>query len=752
MKQGNGAIFTFSYRLLSASIFSSAVILFFSDFYGMGGVTWKHFAALLLVEVLFFGTKELPKRQRIYVVLVVVLFIALVFGVMGKEKPDEWFLTEGSFWWTLALSVSVCVLQLLSEKYFFLKISFLVVLYAILLYLLFDGRYVPKMGVALLVLYAVMTLTEYIRISCREKENFHAYFVWIAPFFALYFLVLCLMPAPETPYSWQWLKDIYLRVEEKITIYTENFVNRNNEDLGGAVSGFSERAALLSNIAADDRNIMVIGTVSGKKQPLYLAGKIYDTFDGREWSSTGQGDAGERLFDTLETVCALKTYEKGDPDHPIYYKGVQARAGYRYFHTDYLLAPAKTWKIEGKSGYRQSGADLVFDKKAGYGTEYTVQYCRMDMGRETTKDFLQSDRAEDAGLWESTVKAYAEDEITYAQLLSYRETMRERYLPETTLDPETEEWLAAVTKEAEDEIDGLFCIEEALADMRYHNNPGGLPKEVTDETSFLNHFLLEKQEGFCTHFATAFVLLARAEGFPARYVQGFCVPLENASETEVYSSMAHAWPEVYFEGKGWIPFEPTPGYSVRRYPAEPERKEKKESADQAKESAEREYSFGNMEFSDDEEEDEQKERNETLRELGRAVRFIGICGALVLTVGVLIFIIDRLSEKYREKRRSIAERYQRAVLQNLQILSMIGCERKQSETYQELVERIGEENVEEAIPTTFITTYENFLYGTREIGERELEACLEQREELVQILRKKKGRRYVFYWLKLSVM
>lgn len=752
MKNGNGAVITFLYRLLSAGVFSSAVILYFSDLYGMTGLIWKHFAVLLLSCALFFGVRQLQKRQRIYAVFVSVPFAALVFSVMGREKAGAWLLTQSSYLWTIVFVVSICFLQLWSEKYFLLKILFSGMMCALLLYALFAGRHVPKMGVLFLLLYVVMTVTEYLWIMSknREKGSSHAYIVWLAPFLALYFAILVLMPAPEKPYSWLWLKNIYLRMEEKITVYTENLINRNNEDLDGGISGFSERAALFSNLASDDKNIMVIETVSGKKQPLYLAGKSYDVFDGREWKSTKEGNEGERLLDTMETVYALEAYANDDPDHLIYYNGIGAKAGYRHFHTDYLLTPLKTWKIEGKQKYRQNGADLVFDKKAGYGTEYTFQYCRMNMGRETTLDFLQSDNAENMDLWENTAKKYAKENIPYTELFAYRENMRKRYLPETKVSPETEEWLAAVTKDAADKIEGLFCIEEALADMKYNVNSGGLPEDVTDEQSFLRHFLLEKQEGFCTYYATAFVLLARAEGFPARYVQGFSVPLGNAGETEVYSSMAHAWPEVYFEGKGWIPFEPTPGYGVRRYPAEPKKPKKEEDGAEVEESGEREYVFGSKENLEDEEDEERKEREEKRRELKRAITWIAICGSLILTAGIFIFIMDRLSEKYRDKRRTTDEKYKRALQRNMQILSMLGCEREGAETYHELIERIGKREDRETIPTAFIAAYENILYGTHEIGESDLEACLEQKEELMRILRKKKGRRYVFYWLRLS--
>lgn len=750
MKKGNGTLIDFFYRLLNASVFSSAVILLYSGFFGMPGAAWKHFAVMLMTLVLFLVLKELSKRQQIYTFLFIVLFFVIVSGVTGREKLAEWVFNGNSLLWTAVLAVLVCALHLLSEKYFFLKISFAAALSALLLYSLFTGRHVPKMGVALLLLYVAMTLTEYIRISGREKkrENTHAYLVWIAPFLALYFCILCLMPAPKTPYSWQWLKNIYLRAEEKVSIYVENFVNRKNEDLDGAVTGFSERAALFSDIAADNKNIMVIETSPGRKQPLYLTGKIYDSFDGREWKSTGEGYDRERLLDTLETVCALNEYGKSKPEHPVCYNTVSVKSEYRHLHTGYLLAPSKTREIEGRLTYRQDGADLVFEKQAGYGTEYAFQYCRMNMGRRAMQDFLQSGLSADEDSWEDAVKKNGEEKIPYTELTAYRESIRDRYLRETALSPETKEWVADVTKEAEDEIDRLFCIEAALSGMKYNMNPGGLPGEVTDEQSFLDYFLTENPEGFCSYYATAFVLLARAEGFPARYVQGFCIPLENAKETAVYSDMAHAWPEVYLEGRGWIPFEPTPGYGVRRYTAEEEERESKDGMAQIQEPEAGEAAANEIESSEEQTEEERDRKTEELR---RVVRYTAIGVLLILVAGTLVFIIDRLCERYREKRRSLDEKYSRAVMRNLQILSMLGYEREPSETYHELVERIGKEEDGNAIPTAFLETYESILYGTREAGEPELEECLERREQLISVLQKNKGKRYLFYWIRLNL-
>jgi hypothetical protein len=54
------------------------------------------------------------------------------------------------------------------------------------------------------------------------------------------------------------------------------------------------------------------------------------------------------------------------------------------------------------------------------------------------------------------------------------------------------------------------------------------------------------------------IFLARAEGIPARMAIGFLPGSRSGSSYLVRASDAHAWPELYFEGSGWVRFEPTP--------------------------------------------------------------------------------------------------------------------------------------------------------------------------------------------------
>ncbi len=72
-------------------------------------------------------------------------------------------------------------------------------------------------------------------------------------------------------------------------------------------------------------------------------------------------------------------------------------------------------------------------------------------------------------------------------------------------------------------------------------------------------FLFRTREGFCEHYASAFTVLMRAAGIPARVVTGYqggeLNPL--GEYYIIYQSNAHAWTEVWLEGEGWVRVDPT---------------------------------------------------------------------------------------------------------------------------------------------------------------------------------------------------
>lgn len=75
----------------------------------------------------------------------------------------------------------------------------------------------------------------------------------------------------------------------------------------------------------------------------------------------------------------------------------------------------------------------------------------------------------------------------------------------------------------------------------------------------IDDFLFDNKQGFCVHYASALTFLARAAGIPARMVTGYQGGEfnPNGGYVSVYQYMAHAWSEVWLDGKGWVRLDPT---------------------------------------------------------------------------------------------------------------------------------------------------------------------------------------------------
>ncbi len=89
--------------------------------------------------------------------------------------------------------------------------------------------------------------------------------------------------------------------------------------------------------------------------------------------------------------------------------------------------------------------------------------------------------------------------------------------------------------------------------FRYTLSPAPLGRNAVDD------FLFSTREGFCEHYASAFTVLMREAGIPARVVTGFQGGYWNAMGNYllVRYSDAHAWSEVWLAGRGWVRVDPT---------------------------------------------------------------------------------------------------------------------------------------------------------------------------------------------------
>jgi hypothetical protein len=106
--------------------------------------------------------------------------------------------------------------------------------------------------------------------------------------------------------------------------------------------------------------------------------------------------------------------------------------------------------------------------------------------------------------------------------------------------------------------------ERALALEDFFRKPGNftytLNTNLDDSSNAIVQFL-QQRRGFCEQFAATFAAMARSIGVPTRVAVGY-QPGSYGTDSlfHVTNRNAHAWPEVWIDGAGWIPFEPTPAF------------------------------------------------------------------------------------------------------------------------------------------------------------------------------------------------
>jgi transglutaminase-like putative cysteine protease len=123
---------------------------------------------------------------------------------------------------------------------------------------------------------------------------------------------------------------------------------------------------------------------------------------------------------------------------------------------------------------------------------------------------------------------------------------------------------ADITAEAESPYDAAVAITNYLrTHIEYAQSVPAVP-EGQDPVMWV---LLNHKKGFCNYYASAEVLLLRAVGIPARLAVGFARGDLDRGTYVVHRRDAHAWPEVYFPGLGWVEFEPTSSESPLARPS-----------------------------------------------------------------------------------------------------------------------------------------------------------------------------------------
>ena len=120
--------------------------------------------------------------------------------------------------------------------------------------------------------------------------------------------------------------------------------------------------------------------------------------------------------------------------------------------------------------------------------------------------------------------------------------------------------VSEITKGATGNYEKLLAIQSYFRDNFTYSLDVPASNSATATLEFLN-----RKTGYCEQFSSTFAVFARLMGIPSRVAIGFTpgeqspIGTSNVQLFNVRSQHAHAWPEVWFDGIGWVLFEPTPG-------------------------------------------------------------------------------------------------------------------------------------------------------------------------------------------------
>ncbi|WP_018923632.1 DUF4129 domain-containing transglutaminase family protein [Salsuginibacillus kocurii] len=303
--------------------------------------------------------------------------------------------------------------------------------------------------------------------------------------------------------------------------------------------------------------------------------------------------------------------------------------------------------------------------------------------------------------------------------------IQEDYLQLPNSLPERVEDLAhELTDEYGNRYDKARAVEDYLSgpEFTYDTENVAVPSSGED---YVDQFLFETQRGYCDNFSTSMVVLMRALDIPARWVKGFTPGEEiefssGYTTREITNANAHSWVEVYFPEVGWVPFEPTQGFSSTfDYYFE----EHGESSEEWEAEANTE-----TEQPDSEEEHEETEEEEDEEVAAGS----GTNGWWMIALGAgIVALLALLAAKYRHRliRAYLLRRYPdfnekhsfvSAYESLLGFLKFAGLARGSEETLREYAARVDHTYQTKAMET-LTSFYERQYYGRKEENQPPLE-------------------------------
>jgi transglutaminase-like putative cysteine protease len=286
--------------------------------------------------------------------------------------------------------------------------------------------------------------------------------------------------------------------------------------------------------------------------PSYYRGEIRSVYTGKGWE-TGQRQRGDFIRVTADEPLPAANPQDGSAIETVEIRQTVTMQNEQSFPVLFAAyAPEKLVSVNGGPvAVQQARWNAEESVLLWRGEEYPLTYTAVSRVPAADAAELRKARAQ-----------FAEPE-----------RQREYLQLPPTLPDRVRELAEQLTSGETTDYDRVKKIESYLQSEFPYTNTPDVSKAESDD--FVDSFLFEIREGYCDYYSTAMVVMLRSIGIPARWVKGFTAgspetaPFPGPRGEEgpqgmytIRNSDAHSWVEVYFQGAGWIPFEPTAGFSL----------------------------------------------------------------------------------------------------------------------------------------------------------------------------------------------
>ena len=370
-------------------------------------------------------------------------------------------------------------------------------------------------------------------------------FVWMLCTLAFAFIIFTFanfLPGEIKPVNFQWLNDnVFSRIYDMGFREAGSMPNRGTNNVFSIGSfGYQEGPFKLGGAVKLSNRLLFKAKVEGNiKTPIYLRGAVRNVYTGISWTRPRSS------FKTAENNSEGLNFS-GDDSSVKDTENVALTVYPQSFTTVSIFNIWKPYKLESNAGtyYFDEGGDIELPRDKVSGNSYKVS---------SDVPVIYSDELKTAN--PIKLKQYNREDDYIRECLQVPDTLPERVKSFTN----------DVVHGCKSDFEKAYAIQQYLR----NNYPYTLDTSSLPEgRDFVDYFLFDEKKGYCTYYASAMAIMSRIAGIPSRYVEGFIIEDEDMGDDGLYkvtAAKAHAWVELYFQGYGWVRFEPTASYDGADY-------------------------------------------------------------------------------------------------------------------------------------------------------------------------------------------